>query len=122
MTILIINADDFGYCESVNYGIISAHQFGLVKSTTMMANMPAVEHGVQLLKQYPTLHCGVHLTLSCGHPLLEDHQTIVNEEGVFYKRLTPDVLATFNMEEVYREFCAQIEKVKSLGIEISHLD
>nr|SUY83588.1 Uncharacterized protein conserved in bacteria [Clostridioides difficile] len=35
MTKIIINADDFGYCEAVNYGIISAHNNGIVRSTSM---------------------------------------------------------------------------------------
>ena len=48
---LIVNADDFGYSEAVNYGIISAHRNGIVTSTTMMANMPGFDHAVNLLKE-----------------------------------------------------------------------
>ncbi len=122
MTILIVNADDFGYSEGVNYGIISAYQNGIVRSTTMMPNMPAATHAAELLKHNPGLGCGVHLTLSCYKPLLTTHQTIVDEAGMFHRRLTSDVLATFDLEEVYQEFCAQIEYAKSLGVTISHLD
>ncbi|MFN1913289.1 ChbG/HpnK family deacetylase [Clostridioides difficile] len=81
MTKIIINADDFGYCEAVNYGIISAHNNGIVRSTSMMANMPGVEHGVGLLKENKTLNCGVHMTLSCGRPLLSNLKTIVDKDG-----------------------------------------
>ncbi len=122
MTTLIINADDFGYCEAVNYGIISAHQAGLVNSTTMMANMPGVEHAVSLLQANPRLGCGIHLTLSCYKPVLKTHQTIVDESGYFHKRITPEVAATFDLDEVYAEFSAQIEKAKALGVNISHFD
>lgn len=122
MTTLIVNADDFGYSEGVNYGIISAFQNGIVRSTTMMPNMPAAVHGAALLQQNPGLGCGIHLTLSCYKPLLTTHRTIVDESGMFHRRLTPDVLATFDLNEVYEEFCAQIEYAKSLGVDISHLD
>ncbi len=122
MTTLIVNADDFGYSEAVNYGIISAFEKGIVRSTTMMANMPAAEHGVTLLKQHPGLGCGIHLTLSCYRPVLNTHRTIVDENGDFYRRITSEVAASFDLEEVYEEFCAQIEKAKSLGVDISHLD
>ncbi|NMS88435.1 chitin disaccharide deacetylase [Clostridioides difficile] len=122
MTKIIINADDFGYCEAVNYGIISAHNNGIVKSTSMMANMPGVEHGVKLLKENKFLNCGVHMTLSCGRPLLSDLKTIVDKDGFFIRRITDEIIKNMDCDEIYRELCAQIDKVKELGIEVSHLD
>ena len=119
---LIVNGDDYGYCESVNQGIIDAHKNGIVTSTTIMAGMGGFDHGVKLLKETKTLPAGVHMTLSCGRPLLTGHKTIVDENGNFFKRLTPDVLAKFDTQEIYDEFVAQIEKVKNAGIEITHLD
>ncbi|MCC0651356.1 MULTISPECIES: chitin disaccharide deacetylase [unclassified Clostridioides] len=122
MTKIIINADDFGYCEAVNYGIISAHNNGIVKSTSMMANMPGVEHGVKLLKENRDLNCGVHMTLSCGRPLLSNLKTIVDKEGFFIRRITDEIIKKMDYDEIYEELCAQIERVKGLGIDISHLD
>ncbi|ENY8962435.1 chitin disaccharide deacetylase [Clostridioides difficile] len=122
MTKIIINADDFGYCEAVNYGIISAHNNGIVRSTSMMANMPGVEHGVGLLKENKTLNCGVHMTLSCGRPLLSNLKTIVDKDGFFIRRITDEIIEKMDCDEIYRELCAQIDRVKGLGIDISHLD
>ncbi|EGT4624546.1 TPA: chitin disaccharide deacetylase [Clostridioides difficile] len=122
MTKIIINADDFGYCEAVNYGIISAHNNGIVRSTSMMANMPGVEHGVGLLKENKTLNCGVHMTLSCGRPLLSNLETIVDKDGFFIRRITDEIIEKMDCDEIYRELCAQIDRVKGLGIDISHLD
>ncbi len=120
---LIVNADDYGLSEGVNYGIISAHLNGIVTSTTIMANMPYFEHGIPLLKATPTLATGVHLTLSCGKPLLKTHKTIVTEEGKFYRKITNELVdSTFDLDEVFNEYCAQIELVLSKGIKISHLD
>ncbi|MGL4737851.1 MAG: chitin disaccharide deacetylase [Cellulosilyticaceae bacterium] len=122
MTRLIVNADDMGLCEAVNYGILSAYQKGIVTSCTIMPGMPGFEHAVALLKQNPGLGCGVHMTLSLHKPVMNGHQTIVDEDGYFYRRITNEKIGTFDLEEVYQEFCAQIEKVKATGIEITHLD
>lgn len=122
MTKIIINADDFGYCEAVNYGIISAHNNGIVRSTSMMANMPGVEHGIGLLRENKTLNCGVHMTLSCGRPLLSNLKTIVDKDGFFIRRITDEIIEKMDCDEIYRELCAQIDRVKGLGIDISHLD
>lgn len=122
MTKLIVNADDMGFCEAVNYGIISAYQNGIVRSCTIMAGMPGFEHAVKLLKENPGLGCGVHLTLSLEKPILSSVKTIVDEKGYFHRRITNELVDQFDLKEVYEEFCAQIEKVKEAGIEITHLD
>lgn len=122
MTKLIINADDFGYSEGVNLGIVSAYKNGVVTSTTMMSSMPAFEQAIELLKENPGLGCGVHMTLSCYKPLLKSHKTIVDENGYFYRRITNETLENMNMDEIYEEFCAQIDKVINSGVKITHLD
>lgn len=121
MTKLIVNADDFGYCEAVNYGIVSAYKNGVVKSTTTMANMPGFEHAMKLLKENQGLSCGVHMTLSCYKPVLDNLKTIVDENGMFFRRITDDVIDNMDLDEVYEEFCAQIDKVKEYT-EITHID
>lgn len=121
MTKIIVNADDFGYTEGLNYGVIEAHKKGIVTSCTVMANMPGFEHGMELLKANPTLRAGVHLTLSCYKPLLKNHKTIVDSNGNFYKKLNEEIAEKVDLEEVYSEFCAQIDRVKG-HIEITHLD
>ena len=121
MTKLIVNADDFGFCEAVNYGIVSSYKNGIVRSATTMANMPGFEHAMDLLKENEGLGCGVHMTLSCYKPLLDTHKTIVDENGKFHRRITNEVLEKLDLDEIYEEFCAQIEMVKA-HTEITHLD
>ena len=113
MTKLIVNADDFGLSEAVNYGIISAYKYGIVRSTTAMANMLWFEHAMELLKENKNLGCGVHRTLSCYKPVLSNLKTIVDENGYFIRRITNKILESMDLDEVYNEFCAQIEKVKN---------
>ncbi|WP_032120943.1 chitin disaccharide deacetylase [Clostridium amazonitimonense] len=120
---VIFNADDFGYSRAINMGIIDAHKYGILTSTTLMANMPGFEHAVELSKENPDLGIGVHLTLTCGRPLLEGHKTIVKEDGSFrnisfYERANFEV----DPEEVYSEWDAQIQKAIKAGIVPTHLD
>lgn len=121
MTKLIINADDFGLSEGVNYGIISAYKSGVVRSTSAMANMPGFEHAMELLKENKDLGCGVHMTLSCYKPVLSNLKTIVDENGYFIRRITNEVIENMDLDEIYEEFCAQIEKVRA-KTDITHLD
>lgn len=120
---LILNADDFGYSYGVNYGIIESHLRGVLTSTTLMAGMPGFDHAVSLAKAHPSLGVGVHLTLTCGRPVLTDHKTLTEPNGDFHSQ------AYYHNEEqpldkdgVYREWKAQIEKVLAAGIEPTHLD
>ena len=123
MTKLIVNADDIGLSEAVNYGILSAYKNGIVSSTTIMAGMPAFDHAVNILKENPGLGCGVHMTLSLNKPVLDTHKTIVDENGNFYRRITNELIEEkFDLNEIYEEFCAQIDKVIESGIKVDHLD
>lgn len=122
MTKLIVNADDMGFSEGVNTGIISAYRKGIVTSCTIMPTMPAFEDAVSKIKENPLIGAGVHLTLSAYEPLLKNHKTIVNNEGMFYRQVTKESINDFKREEVLEEFIAQIEKVKATGINITHLD
>ncbi|UPM54018.1 chitin disaccharide deacetylase [Gottfriedia acidiceleris] len=122
MTKLIVNADDFGFSKGVNYGIIEAHLNGIVNSATMMMNMYALEHGIELAKLHPTLGLGVHLVLTAGKPLLTDLQTIVDQNGNFLKNSYWYDNPVINVEEVEKEWDAQIQKFLSYGLNPSHLD
>lgn len=120
---LIFNADDFGYSYGVNYGIIESHLRGILTSTTMMAGMPGFDHAVSLAKAHPTLGIGVHLTLTCGKPVLNGHKTLVEKDGVFHGlAFYKDEETVVDEAEVYDEWKAQIEKVLAAGIQPTHLD
>ncbi len=119
---LIVNADDFGYSRGVNYGIIDAHKYGIVNSTTMMMNMPGVNHAVELAKEHPTLKVGIHLVLTCGKPLRLDVPTLMDEQGNF-KKLN-DFIKDKNLSlmELEREWTRQIERFLDFGLTATHFD
>lgn len=116
---MIINADDFGLSEAVNYGILKAYREGVVTSTTIMANMPGFDHAITLLKQHPGLSVGVHLTLTAYKPIVKTQTSLVDSDGYFCNKSEIDKV---NIEEAYTELKAQIEKVKQQGIAIDHFD
>lgn len=120
---LINNADDFGYSNSINYGIIDSYHKGLLNSTTIMSNMDGFYHAVKLAKENSGLAIGVHCTLTCGKPVLENHKTLIDTNGNF-KNLSfyHDEKTTVDDEEIYLEWKAQIDRVINSGIKPTHLD
>lgn len=114
---LIINADDLGFSKGINYGIYDAYCNGIVRSTTLMMNMPATAHAVTLFGS-TDIGVGVHLNVTAGKPLL-GHQHIVDEAGLL-RREIPETQEA--MAEIRREFIAQIEKAYVMGVDVTHLD
>jgi len=97
---LIVNADDLGYAEGVNEGIINAHKNGIVTSTSLMVSGRATSHGVRLTKQNPKLGLGLHFQI-------EDSDLQVVWQA---KRAIAAVL----IEKTQKEFLTQVETFKKL--------
>jgi chitin disaccharide deacetylase len=125
---LIVNADDLGWTEGVNRGIVEAHRKGLVTSSSLLANGRAFESALLAARGNPELGIGVHLNLSDGPPILKPEEVpgLLNEAGELEDgpeslllRLASRSLA---LEEVEREWDAQIKKVRAAGIQATHLD
>lgn len=125
---LIVNADDFGLSKGIDQGIIEAFKYGTITSASLMANMPAFEDACSLAKENSGLGTGVHLNLLRGKPLLSPTSipTLMGRNGyfvgnisVFVKRL---FLREFNLLEIEKELRAQIERVLTAGIKITHFD
>jgi len=64
VTVLVINADDFGYSRGINRGIAEAHDRGVVTSTSLMVDGPAVEEAVALARARPGLSVGLHVNFT----------------------------------------------------------
>lgn len=123
MTNLVINSDDFGYSKAINQGIIETHLNGVLTSTTMMANMPGFVDGIKLSRDLPNLGIGAHLSLTCGRPVLHHVDRLTNDNNEFkplsfYKKY-PDLV---DLDQLYEEWEAQIQKLLDTGIELTHLD
>ncbi|MFJ7684938.1 chitin disaccharide deacetylase [Peribacillus butanolivorans] len=119
---LIVNSDDFGYSRGINFGIIDSHKYGILNSATLMTNMPGAEHAFELAKENPKLQVGIHLVLTCGRPLLDNVSSLVDDNGNFKKLNDLYKHKGIILEDVEREWTAQIEKFLASGITPTHFD
>lgn len=131
---LIINADDFGLTSGVNRAVVEAHERGVVTSATLMATGQAFEDAVQRAQLTPRLAVGCHLVLVDGSPLLSASQipSLIhrgnNSAGGarFRDGITGfAALATTGQlvpEQIEAEAIAQIRRLQSTGLEVSHVD
>jgi len=125
---LIVNADDLGWTDGVNRGIVEAFHHGIVTSTSLLANGTAFAGAVEAARSAPGLRVGVHLNLSDGPPVAdrESVASLLNERGEF--RGGPESLLLRRarrgllLSEVENEWDAQIQKVCHAGIAPTHLD
>lgn len=60
---LIVNADDFGYSEGVNRGIVEAHEHGVVTSASLMVNQRAAGEAAAYARHHEEFDLGLHVEL-----------------------------------------------------------
>jgi chitin disaccharide deacetylase len=131
--LLIINADDFGMCHAINAGILRSLREGVVTSTSLMVPCPWALHAMHLLQENPDIPFAVHLTLISDWnyykwgPVMPAAEvpSLVAETGYFFTfspENTEKLLARARLDEVEREFRAQIETVLAAGLKPTHLD
>ena len=119
---MIINADDFGYCRAVNYGIIDAHLQGVLTSTTLLTNTPGFRHAAGLSKECPSLGVGLHLNIALGQPLTNG-STLTGKDGSFIKPRDLSAFHNYLPEDILAELEAQYQRfVEVMDKKPTHLD
>src|ERR671937_949791 len=124
--LLIVNADDLGLAPGVTRGILELAQCGAVTSTSTMINLPGSEEAVAVARS-AGLDIGLHLNICLGAPLLPPAAvpSLVAPNGRFVRA---DVITRrrfagqLRLDEVEREWSAQIERFLACGVRPSHLD
>lgn len=128
---LIVNADDFGLTSGVNRGILEAHEHGIVTSATLMAGSAKFQEAVDFASRVPRLSVGCHVLLVDASPVLDPQQVSSLVAGNARKPKFRDNLTSFagvaitgglEEEQIEAEISAQIRKLQSVGIRVSHLD
>jgi len=129
--LLIVNIDDYGLCYTVNESAIQLIKKGAACSCTVMAPAPWGIHAIELVKGNPGVKCGVHLTAISEHmhyrwkPLSspESVPSLIDADGFFFLEIYQDQFTRqADINELEREWRAQIEFVLGRGVQFTHLD
>jgi len=126
----LIRLDDMGMCHSVNMAIEQVAETGMPFSTSVMFACPWYEEAVQILKNYPHVSVGIHLTLNAewaGYrwgPILgmAGVPSLVDSSGTFFPSRTKLFANQPDAGEIERELRAQIDRAMSTGLKIDYLD
>lgn len=123
---VVINADDFGYSESVNTAISRALQLGRISSATLIANAPAVTEALSLVEAYPQASFGIHLNLTEFSPLTAPHVWnqlgLLDSKGHFNAQIRSCRPSPQLLRAVAREWDAQVCHLSATGFTPSHFD
>jgi Uncharacterized protein conserved in bacteria len=119
---LIVRGDDLGVSHACNEAAIRCHREGIMTCAEVLVPGPWFLESAQMLAETPALDVGVHLALTSEWDLhkwrpLSHCPSLVDRDGYFFPMLHPDsnypgrsvVENTWKIEEVEREFRAQIE-------------
>src|SRR5687767_5450314 len=127
---LIIRSDDAGMSHSVNMALERLINAGLPVSISVMFPTPWYQETVEILKRYPDVSVGIHLTLNSEWknyrwgPVLGRTAvpTLVDPEGYFFSSADALYQNRPNLQEIERELRAQIERALRSGVRIDYVD
>ena len=125
----ILNADDFGMSKGHNRAVLEGFQFGILKSASLAANGEEFEDSIKnVIPSCEGLDVGVHLNIIEGKSLSRELNLLTDNNGNFNNSFLNLLIKSYVgknktfLEQVEQEFRAQIDKVKSNNIKITHLD
>ncbi|XP_068594650.1 carbohydrate deacetylase [Brachionichthys hirsutus] len=110
---LVVTADDFGYCPRRNQGIVESFQSGVVSNTSLLVNASAAKEAAELAERH-NIPIGLHANLSEGIPVCQNFQqvaTLINQHGFFHGKMgVRQVLENgqLDMKQVELELRAQV--------------
>ena len=121
---VIVNADDLGMSREVNDATFDLIANGRISSATIMANAPATGEAARTASKFPRCSFGVHLNLTQFEPLTRGAGAVllVDASGQMSRANETARANRARLRAIYQELCAQIERIRSLGVRISHLD
>ena len=132
---LIVRADDMGSFHDANIACVKACKDGIARSVEIMVPCAWFPEAVELMKENPNIDVGIHLVLTSEwegikwRPLTYA-PSLVDKDGYFYQFIwggdNPSannylLKSNWKIEEVEKEFRAQIELAMKYLPQISHL-
>jgi chitin disaccharide deacetylase len=120
---VIVSCDDLGFSYEANAAIYQALRAGAASSASLMVPAPWARAAAA---EYRGEDVGVHLTLNAELDLyrwgpLTQSPSLLDGDGAF-PRTVDDVWEHADLDEVRREWRAQLERAILWGIGVSHLD
>lgn len=127
---LLFRLDDIGMCHSVNMAAREVLETRMPVSMSVMVPCPWFTEAVEILKQYPHVSVGIHLTLNsewknyrwgpvAGVTMVP---SLVDSLGHFFPSRSKLFANNPRLEEIETELRAQIEKALKAGLKIDYLD
>jgi len=121
--LLIVNADELGFCHAANVGVYEALRSGGASSASLMVPCP---WGREAAARYRGEDIGVHLTLNAEQELYRwgpiTHAPSLLGGDAGFAATVEDVWDHADLDETRRECRAQIERAILWGFDVSHID
>lgn len=127
---LLLRLDDIGMNHSVNMAAEKMAQTGLPFSVSLQFACPWYQEAVEILKKYPNVTVGVHLTLTSewknyrwgpvvGRTAVP---SLVDTVGYFPQSTRAFARNGHKLDEIETELSAQIERALHSGLKITYID
>lgn len=131
---LIIRSDDMGFSHSGNRALIDTYKKGITTSIEVIVPSPWFPEAVKLLEENPGVDVGIHLAITSEWDLVKwrpvsDCPSLRDTDGYFYPMIWPNknypqralLDHPFQLEDIEKEFRAQIELALKKIPRISHV-
>ncbi len=124
MKYLILNADDFGYCEEQTAAISELYDKGLITSASILAVAGDSENACKIARE-KNIHVGVHLAITSDeenrrfHPV-SNAESISDEYGLRHD--FKDIFLKTRRKDVRTELEAQLRFLDDRGVQPDHAD
>ncbi len=127
--LLIIHADDLGMDHSVNRATFEALEKRWITSASIMVPCPWFPEVAKWAHQHPDADLGIHQVLNSewtgfrwGPVSPKDRVPSLLDPDGYLPLDTPEVVKNAKQSEVEEELRAQIDRVRTAGIHLTHLD
>ena len=131
---LIVRGDDMGYSHSGNLALIKCYKEGIQTSIEVIVPSPWFPEAVRLLAENPGTDVGIHLAITSEWDNVKwrpvsDCPSLRDEDGYFFPMVWPNKNYPgqairenpWRLEDVEKEFRAQIELAKKYIPRVSHI-
>ena len=127
---ILIRCDDWGMNHSVNMAAKKVLDAGFPVSASVMFACPWYQEAVAILKNYPNVSVGIHLTLNAEWknyrwgPVVgrTAAPTLVDSEGFFFPSRSLLFGNKPSLKEIEMELRAQVERAVRSGVRIDYMD